>query len=480
MTRRSRPTVANRSDHVRQDRARPGQRQIPPDGALEVARDGIGGPDAPIVGLRDGRAASDRHQPVVERRDRPGLAAVPDPAWPAPGRTRRRGAGADCIANFWSPLPAAACHEDRPLLFRPRAMMRCGEVALPPDVVVAIPVCNEAERIVACVDALATTLAWHPCAGVVLLVNNSVDASARTAFRALAARGVTAIVVETTLVPGMATAGWARRLAMDVAARWAHPDAVLMTTDADGRVAPDWAETNLALLARGAHLVCGHIAPDAAEAALLPLSIARSDATERAYTALSIELDALLDPRPHDPWPHHGLASGASLAIRARDYRVVGRMPPLPCSEDRAFAAQVERHDLCVRHSDAPRVTVSCRLRGRARGGMADAIAARIADPDSLADQRLLPAAITVRRATFRRALRSAWVGKGDIGGFMGQLDLPAAHVARARRAQSFGACWAMVEAGAQSLAAPRLRPSDLERELPELRRLVVQARAAR
>ena len=383
------------------------------------------------------------------------------------------------MMNSRSPEPAAACHEDRPLLFRPRAMMRCGEAVLPPDVVVAIPVCNEAERIVACVDALATTLAWHPRAGVVLLVNNSVDTSARTAFRALAARGVTAIVVETTLVPGMATAGWARRLAMDVATRWARPDAVLMTTDADGLVAPDWAETNLALLARGAHLVCGRIAPDAAEAALLPAGIARSNAIEGAYTALSIELDALLDPRPHDPWPHHGLASGASLAIRAHDYRAVGRLPPLPCSEDRAFAALVERHDLCVRHSDAPLVTVSCRLQGRARGGMADAISARIADPDSLADQRLLPAAITARRARLRRALRNARDTNGNVGGVLSRLGLPAAHVARARRAQTFGDLWAAVEDGAESLAARRMRPSDLERDLPELRRLVVQARAA-
>ena len=364
--------------------------------------------------------------------------------------------------------------------FRPGATRRCGAVSLRPDLVVAVPACNEGKRIVACVDALATTLARHPCAGVVLLVNNSIDASAETAFLALATRGVTAIVVDTTLAPGRATAGWARRLALDLAARWAHPEGVLMTTDADGRVAPDWAQANLSLLAGGAHLVCGRYVPDAAEAARLPAPLNRSHAIESAYTELSVELDALLDPRPHDPWPHHGLASGASLAIRARDYRAVGRMPPLPCSEDRAFADRVERHDLCVRHSDAPLVTVSCRLQGRARGGMADAISARIADPNSLADQRLLPPAITLRRATFRHALRGAWDSKADVRGIMGQLELPSAHVARARRARTFGAFWAEVERGAPCLGATRLRPSDLERDLPEMRRLVVEARAAR
>ncbi len=358
------------------------------------------------------------------------------------------------------------------------AVSGCGDVSTPPELVVAVPVCNESKRIVTCVDALAETLSGQPRSGVVLLVNNSTDASAEKAFLALSERGIAAIVVETTLAPGMATAGWARRLALDVAALWAAPEAVLMTTDADARVAPNWAEANLSLLDGGAHLVCGHIAAEEAEAALLPATIAESDAIESAYTALSIELDARLDPRLHNPWPHHGRASGASLAFRVRDYVSVGRMPPLPCSEDRAFAALMERHDRCVRHSDLPLVTVSCRLDGRARGGMADAIAARIADPDSLADQRLLPAAVTALRASSRGALREAWGARADVGHFMRQLGVSAAHIGRARRADCFGAMWAEVEAGAECLAAKRMRPSELERELPELIRLVAQARS--
>ena len=378
-----------------------------------------------------------------------------------------------------SRAPDRPSRAGRPAAFCMRSVLRCGDLSQRPDLVIAIPVCNESQRIADCIDALAATLARQPRAGLVLLVNNSSDASAEKALVAMAARGVTGIVGDATFGPAMATAGWARRLALDIAAHWALPDAVLMTTDADARVAPDWAEANLALLEAGAHLVCGRILADAAEAALLPASIAGSDALESAYTALSIELDARLDPRPHDPWPHHGLASGASLAIRVRDYHAVGRMPPLPCSEDRAFAAMVERHDLCVRHSDAPQVTVSCRLQGRARGGMADAISARIADSDSLADQRLLPAQITARRATFRAALRNAWCGGGDMGFIMTQLGVSAVVIGRTRRAKTFGALWSEIETEAGSLCAARMRPSDLALELPELRRLVMQARAA-
>jgi len=367
--------------------------------------------------------------------------------------------------------------DDRPAAFGRRTVLRCGDISRTPDLVVAIPVCNESDHIVACVDALAVALADRTRSGVVLLVNNSDDRSAQKAFAALVERDLSAIVVDTTLALAMATAGWARRLALDIADRWTHPDGVLMTTDADGRVAPDWAEANLALL-ENAHLVCGRIAADAEEAALLPASVAASAEIESTYTALSIELDAWLDPRLHNPWPHHGLASGASLAVRARDYRAVGGMPPLPSSEDRAFAALVERHDLRVRHSNAPVVTVSCRLQGRAIGGMAAAIAARIADPDSLADRTLLPARLTARRATVRGAMRAAWAARGDIAHVLGGLGLPASLIGRVRRATTFGALWAEVEAASSWLAAGRMRPSDLALELPEMQRLVAQARA--
>lgn len=366
----------------------------------------------------------------------------------------------------------------RPLITQ-HDVLRCGVTGCAPETVIAMPVCNEAERITACLYALAQTLSDLPKAGVVLMVNNSTDGSAQTAFHTMAMLGLTGIVVDATFAPSIATAGWARRAALDIADRWAQPDAVLMTTDADSRVAADWARANLDALAEGAHLVCGRIAGDAAEEALLPDSIMPSGALESSYTALSIELDARLDPRPHDPWPHHGLASGASLAIRAADYRMIGGMPPLPNSEDRAFAALVERHDLCVRHSDVPVVTVSCRQDGRASGGMADAISARIADPDSYADQQLLPAAITARRAIRRRALREKW--SEDIASL--QLSEAVGAVSGLHSGQhaatTFGAYWADVEASCETLRSPRMRPSDLARELPALRDLVAQARAA-
>lgn len=69
-----------------------------------------------------------------------------------------------------------------PRLFSPSAVSCCGDMRLPRDIAVGLPVSNQGERIVACIDAPAATLDRFPRSGVVVLVNNSVDASARRAF----------------------------------------------------------------------------------------------------------------------------------------------------------------------------------------------------------------------------------------------------------------------------------------------------------
>ena len=375
--------------------------------------------------------------------------------------------GADAAA--WAPaLPTAGVRLQR--------VWRCDAAVLRPKLVVAVPACNEDARIEACFGALARTLSDVPDAGVLLLVNNTSDDTASRALFAAIGRGVPAVIVDVATVPGMATAGWARRMALDLAAHWTRGNGVLMTTDADGRVDPPWALANLAALEAGADLVCGRVECDPDEAALLPASLHRRDVLDAEYWALAVELDARLDPRPHDPWPHHGQSPGASLALCTRDYLAVGRLPTPDAGEDRAFAAAIEASDLRIRHSNAASVTVSCRVAGRARGGMADLSAARIADRDSPADELLRPAVMTARRATARHALRVAWQGRGDAAAIFVQLGVPAAVAGACLRSATFGAAWARVEAASPAFQSPRLHPSDLVRELPLLRQLVIAA----
>ncbi|MEH3145913.1 MAG: glycosyltransferase [Methylobacterium frigidaeris] len=281
--------------------------------------------------------------------------------------------------------------------------------ARPLRAVVAIPVRNEAQRIAACLDALADQdgLGGRPF-GLVLFLNNCTDATAAVVASRLPVPGLDVRVIERDFAD--ATAGWARREAMEAAASWLDEagaaDGVILTTDADSRVPPDWVALNLAAIDAGADAVAGRIALDPVEAARLPARLHERGRLEGAYEALLDELAARLDPLPHDPWPGHATASGATLAVRLAAYRGVGGMPALPVGEDRAFVAALLAQDARLRHDPAITVVTSGRLDGRAPGGAADTMRRRCEDPDSPCDRRLEPVGRAVLRFAARRRLR--------------------------------------------------------------------------
>jgi len=194
-----------------------------------------------------------------------------------------------------------------------------------------------------------------------------------------------------TIVPArMSNAGFARRLAMESAARLAAPGSILMTTDADGEVYPDWIAANLAALRAGADVVAGRVELDGADAIRLPSRLQEDDEKECMYDRLLDEIHAKLDPDPADPLPRHTEHAGASIAVRLPAYRQAGRIPAVPVGEDRALSKHCERFDARIRHSRDVRVVVSGRIIGRAVGGMADTIRRRLlSSPMSMLDVRL-------------------------------------------------------------------------------------------
>ncbi len=192
--------------------------------------------------------------------------------------------------------------------------------------VVAIPAWNEAERIAACLSALGNQL--RVPAGAVLLANNCIDGTEAIA------RGVTLPfrldIRSVFLPPGEAHAGMARRLAMHHAAELASPNGIVLTTDADAIVPPDWVALNLDALAAGAEVVCGQAVIDPSEAQRIPPHLHADDALECHYGDLLDAITEALCPDPSDTRPRHTAASGASLAVTVGALNRVGGVPLVP------------------------------------------------------------------------------------------------------------------------------------------------------
>ncbi len=295
-------------------------------------------------------------------------------------------------------------HADRHRPPRPNA-------PLTPAVAVAVPVKNEEDELGECLAALDRAAAVHggPVT-IVALANDCTDGTApllgRT--RLVHARLRWSAVA---MPRGRRHAGWARRLALDAAAAELGRDGdLLLSTDADTDVAPDWIARTAAHMAAGAGAVAGRAHTKRGQrAALGPVAFARLNMLGRYHAALD-RLRAAAEPVPHDPWPRHFYEGGASVALTLGTYRRIGGAPFPPVAEDRALFDRIRAHGGLVRHPLDVKVFTSCRPAGRAPGGMADTVAEWIAQGEDAAlhetyrvDAALAPGGATrADRLTFR------------------------------------------------------------------------------
>lgn len=343
-----------------------------------------------------------------------------------------------------------------------------------PDVVVAIPVRNEAERIAACLRALGAQAGLAPGRlGLVLFLNNCTDGTEAIVAGLRASLPMPVRLIIATYE--RAHAGWARRAAMDAAAAWieAGPGTgTILTSDADSRVPPDWVARNLAALEAGADAVAGRVELAPEEAALLPPSLPARGKLEDEYDALITEIETCLDPDPHDPWPCHRTTIGASLAVRSGAYVQVGGMPEIPLGEDGAFVAALLQQGFRVRHPRDVVVTISARLSGRAPGGVADTIRARCEEPDALCDARMERVPRLMLRCWLRHRLRRLH-RSGRLGRDLAWARLLGVSAEEARRIA------AMPRVGEAVAAAERASPRLAFRPVGP-RHLPGQIRAAR
>lgn len=334
--------------------------------------------------------------------------------------------------------------------------------------VVAIPVRDEAERIGGCLAALARQSV--PTDHIVLLLNNCTDRTADL-VRGLPQAHHRLHIIESKLDESLASAGFARALAMKHAASLAassrNQEAVILTTDADAEVPENWVEANLRAIEQGADAVCGMAVIDPLEALFIPRHLHEDDAREVAYGRLLDKIASMVLPDPADPWPRHTEGSGASIAIRASMLREVGGMPCVPSGEDRALIERLRLIDARVRHDPRISVVVSGRIEGRAQGGMADTMRRRILKQDEFVDHRIEPAWAAFYRLRMKRRISLLWEKPSDVRLYqLARLLAIAPKVLMdAVGTPYFGLAWSRIERASPLLSQRRVRFVDLPRE---------------
>jgi cellulose synthase/poly-beta-1,6-N-acetylglucosamine synthase-like glycosyltransferase len=356
--------------------------------------------------------------------------------------------------------------------------------------VIAIPAHNEAANIAECLAAIALQRdeKGAPIARgsfeVLVFANNCSDDTATVARRSAQASPHLITVFEETLPPGKLNAGWARKRAMDLAAtrlaEAAPINGLILTTDADSRVAPTWFSAILREFDKGVDCVAGYIDAIPAEYIALGDAFLSRGRLEDTYLSLIAEINALCDPRLHDPWPNHRVSSGASLAVTVAAYSAIGGLPPRPVGEDSALTSALDRAGFKIRHSMDVCVLTSCRFEGRATGGAADTMRQRHAVPDAPCDEEIEPALQATRRALYKRILRERWLN-GPVGRewpsglavspeIVGLFD--------GKRDESFEDAWKTVSEFSPTLKLGRpLRPSDLPRQITLAKMIVRRLR---
>ncbi|PZX16496.1 glycosyl transferase family 2 [Palleronia aestuarii] len=259
--------------------------------------------------------------------------------------------------------------------------------------IAVIPARDEARRLPAALAALHRE-------GVTALVvaNGCCDATASVA-RALGVE-----VIETPMLSG----GVGEARAIGLSSALLRNPAWVMTTDADCVLAPGTGAV-LERALRDADAVFGRVEPDPGEFADLPPAVRHHGLLEDRRDVLSALIAGHVAACSWNPIPCHGQSPGALIAWRPDAYRSVGGIVPMPRNEDRRMAATLQDAGLRVARPWDAVVIASCRLRGRAPGGMAATIAERARSDLSLETVALGRECAALERRLAALVPREAW-----------------------------------------------------------------------
>lgn len=348
-----------------------------------------------------------------------------------------------------------------------------------PDYTIAIPICNEEERLSKCLKAIEDSMLESKQYGrLILLINNSTDKSLAIALNFAQQTSCAVEIFDISLTHHVGCAGQARSLALALANCLSGPHSVIITTDADSIADRDFVKKHLEALSGSIGMVCGNIEMDQIEQAQLPKEFLLRNKAEENYWRLSNQLRNIIDPDPLNPWPHHCHVSGANMSVTAEVYRRIGGLPKVDAGEDRALEQRVKQYDYAVYYSNEALVTTSYRLFGRAKYGMASTLSQRIKTKDFSCDSRLEPANMVWRRANICATLRDKWQNKEKLTKLLNKLALSEKNIAIAQQCYSFGALWQLIEQNSPVLTQQPLKNSQIIAEGQKLQAIINNATA--
>ena len=171
-----------------------------------------------------------------------------------------------------------------------------------------------------------------------------------------------------------ANIGNARTLLMNIAYERlmkVNPEnGIIVSTDGDTCVDQHWLYNIEQEMARGCDVVGGNIITDVQDDFILPYHL-----DDLIYQNLIVQINSLINPQVYNPWPSHFQCFGASLAIRATIYHSVGGIPKVRYLEDVALIEALELVDAKIRRSPAVKVYTSARKTGRVEKGLSQQMA---------------------------------------------------------------------------------------------------------
>jgi cellulose synthase/poly-beta-1,6-N-acetylglucosamine synthase-like glycosyltransferase len=223
---------------------------------------------------------------------------------------------------------------------------------------VVIPACNEEATIEACIGSVLVAGKNHLRRGALWIVVVADSCSDRTASRARHAIGSCGQVIEAHV----RSAGSARRLGAEAVIthfRQIDPGSLwLANTDADTCVCPDWIDVHLRLADQGVTGVAGIV---------------------RLATGATAEThEVFRDTYPISADGTHAHVHGANIALRGDAYLDVGGWTDRALAEDHCLWGRLRGRGWRVSAPASSVVITSGRLRGRASGGFADTLQARV------------------------------------------------------------------------------------------------------